>query len=279
MDVAPGGQSAEALAWTREMLAFLRTIDPYARPITTSFASLAANEAVLKDDLVDFLSPHIYRPDLPKRLVALSETFSKYNKPFFVGEFGRGWTADVDLEDFEGAAFRGALWSTLMTPAAGAPLAWWWDIVIVPRDFHRYMNAASRFVKDEDRRGVRLTAILLDLPTTHERTCSLVGLVSEHSLHAYLFDPQMGLHPQRQLPPLLPMDATLTLQGFLDGEYLLEVWDTRNGEVISSRRLNARDGRVALPLPASEVDFAVKLKKVNYQAPAVERFEMAEPQE
>jgi hypothetical protein len=62
--------------------------------------------------------------------------------------------------------------------------------------------------------------------------------------------------------PLQPVGATkVTLDGFADGGYEIELWDTYRGAVIRRERAAARKGRLQLVLPVVETDLAVKIRR------------------
>lgn len=60
---------------------------------------------------------------------------------------------------------------------------------------------------------------------------------------------------------LLPIsEAKVTLKGFLDGDYIVEYWDTYKGEIIKKKIIQSNNGRLVLLLPTFTKDIAGKIK-------------------
>ncbi|KPK62688.1 MAG: hypothetical protein AMK73_05790, partial [Planctomycetes bacterium SM23_32] len=64
----------------------------------------------------------------------------------------------------------------------------------------------------------------------------------------------------RERRPMPPVEATrVTLNGFADGRWGVEFWDTVAGQVTATAAAQASGGTLALELPAVATDLAVKL--------------------
>jgi hypothetical protein len=109
---------ADVLAWHREMAEYLRSLDPFRRPVTTSstFDPPDLYEAM------DFYQPHAYPPDIS---AALSGTSLPTDKPLFYGEIG-----PQDLEKpGQAMAVRNSIWSSLLSGHSGTAGYWRWETI------------------------------------------------------------------------------------------------------------------------------------------------------
>ena len=119
---------ADVAAWHREMAAYLRALDPYGRPITTS---ISHREVAGLDDIpaIDFNQRHIYRNTgaIPGAIRSCEATFGK---PCVVGEFAYEWDWSKDFDAFADRMdgdFRHGLWLGLFSPTPILPMSWWWE--------------------------------------------------------------------------------------------------------------------------------------------------------
>ena len=65
---------------------------------------------------------------------------------------------------------------------------------------------------------------------------------------------------------LLPiLGAKVTLKGFLDGDYIVEYWDTYKGEIIKKEIIQSNNGRFVLMLPSFTKDIACKIKPFSIE--------------
>jgi hypothetical protein len=61
---------------------------------------------------------------------------------------------------------------------------------------------------------------------------------------------------------ILPVPSTkLTLSGFTNGDYKLELWDTVKGSIIEQKELSVSDGTLSLELSEVKQDYAIKIKR------------------
>lgn len=115
-------------AWHAEMSAYLKSIDPEHRLVTTSIShrDVAGLNAIPS---IDFNQKHIY-----KRTDAIPATIRDYvaatGKPYVIGEFGYEWDWSKDFNAFAGAMdrdFKQGLWLGLFSPTPILPMSWWWE--------------------------------------------------------------------------------------------------------------------------------------------------------
>lgn len=119
---------AVVTAWHTEMSAYLRQLDPYGRPITTSIShrDVAGLNAV---PAIDLNQKHIYR-----NTAAIPETIRRQvhadGKPYVIGEFGYEWDWSRNFDDFADRMdrdYKHGLWLGLFSPTPVLPMTWWWE--------------------------------------------------------------------------------------------------------------------------------------------------------
>lgn len=154
---APGTATipdSSVTAWHAEMSAYLRGLDPYGRPITTSISHRDI-AGLTEIPNLDFHQRHIY-----KRTDAIPETIRRFaretGKPYVIGEFSYEWDWNKNFADFGAQMdtdFRNGLWLGLFSPTPILPMSWWWeffdsrglpDYFARVRALHEQMLAAGR---------------------------------------------------------------------------------------------------------------------------------------
>ncbi len=134
VDNAMYGQKPERIPdsvvvdWHAQMSAYLKSIDPYGRPVTTS---ISHREVAGLDRVpgLDLNQRHIYRntlsiPSVIRRQVSLG------GKPYAIGEFGYEWDWSKNFNDFApdmDRDFKLGLWLGLFSPTPVLPMSWWWE--------------------------------------------------------------------------------------------------------------------------------------------------------
>lgn len=115
-------------AWHAEMSAYLKSIDPYGRLVTTSISHRDV-AGLNRITTIDFNQRHIYRAT-----ASIPETIRRYvrddGKPYVIGEFGYEWDWSKDFNEFAGAMdddFKRGLWLGLFSPTPILPMSWWWE--------------------------------------------------------------------------------------------------------------------------------------------------------
>ena len=263
----------DVVAWHREMIAHLRQADPYRHLITTSIGG------EWRDDLlglhgIDFISAHLYGPNLPDRISDALRAQRKYGKPFMIGEFaGSAQAADV-AADPQGVRFQAGLWLSSMTPTAGAALGWWWDTHIEAHHLYPRLAALARFWAGEDRRGKSFHFVRSELPLGPAREpaqtkAHVWGIISPGAAYLWVHDPDRLASPQKAHRPFIRKPTSFQIEGVLGGVFLVEIWDTQTGKLVRQERISSRDGRLTLPLPASPHPLALKVKKPGFRAPRI----------
>lgn len=66
---------------------------------------------------------------------------------------------------------------------------------------------------------------------------------------------------KKDVPPAVPPTA-ISLEGLASGQWTAEIWDTRTGMILATRRIPVkRDGRARFDLPTVEKDVAIKMTR------------------
>jgi hypothetical protein len=142
--------SQEALlAWHKEMAAYLRSIDPYRHPITTSFWSKTGPEVFWQIPEIDIVQTHCYTNNDANVAEQVREyclhQWRTFQKPHIFGEFGirsHDTTADKDPK---GWALHNAFWSAVASGCDGLPMPWWHENYIDPLNLYGHFTAIRRF--------------------------------------------------------------------------------------------------------------------------------------
>jgi hypothetical protein len=137
------------LAWHKEMAAYLRSIDPYRHPITTSFWSKTGPEVFWKIPEIDIVQTHCYTNNDANVAEQVREyclhQWGAFQKPHIFGEFGirsHDTTADKDPK---GWALHNAFWSAVASGCDGIPMPWWHENYIDPLNLYGHFTAIQRF--------------------------------------------------------------------------------------------------------------------------------------
>jgi hypothetical protein len=131
------------VAWHEELASYLRSIDPYDHPLTTSI-SVKAPAGMWELEDLDLVMLHPYGMT-DKLTTLLTKTNASYGKPVIAGEFSYSWKPANPGEeaDFE-RELRLGLWRGLMSPTPVLPMTWWWEFHDA-RDNWRYFQPVSSF--------------------------------------------------------------------------------------------------------------------------------------
>jgi hypothetical protein len=117
-DAGLARRASRIVAWHEEMAGYIRSLDPYGHPVTTS--AMRAPSGVWQT--VDFAQAHVYADRIGP---AIERVAPPRGKPVFVGEFGHG-----KLGLFEPRKIlREGLLAGMLQNHAAPPMYWYWDLV------------------------------------------------------------------------------------------------------------------------------------------------------
>ena len=137
------------VAWHKEMADYIRSIDPYHHPITSS-STMDHRELYAT---LDYLQPHTY----PANVISAISAFKPDSRPAFFGEFGPPSSAKNIRQ-----AVRDGIYAGILSGHAGAGMYWYWDNVrnagLLP-DYKmaRQIIAGSGLLKHSDAKPIALS--------------------------------------------------------------------------------------------------------------------------
>lgn len=149
VDLTTGYDSKSVAAWHKEMAEYLRSIDPWRHPITTSYSSTAGDPEVDGLAQIEFLQSHNYGSrDIAGMVNEWSRRqIEKYRKPYYLGEYGANVRGE--LADKEGVQLHNGLWAGMLSGCPGTAMLWYWDWVERNDLYHEFAPAAA-FAADVD---------------------------------------------------------------------------------------------------------------------------------
>ncbi|MFW6107377.1 MAG: DUF5060 domain-containing protein [bacterium] len=229
-----------AAAWHREMAEHLRSLDPYAHPITTSFANPRGDDAVWGLAEIDLACSHTYgATDIPAFLAETARDLTgRLGKPHLFGEFGcdAEFVGQRLLADPRGIHLHNGIWASALSGGAGTALSWWWDNYIAPYDLYRHYKPLADFLADVP----WITAGFAPAKVTFQALAGPGGGAVDH-VHKYLHG---SGHKELQKP------TTLLVHFAASGRCVVGVKQVSMGGVLVARL----DGRQVLRqfLPAGK---------------------------
>jgi hypothetical protein len=247
------------VAWSEEMANYIKELDPFNHLITTSYFGNFPKE-VWKMPIIDYGQIHMYTPEIVTTITGLYNIMDSYEKPYFVGEFGTSNLDGIDRMDPKATNQHAALWSQFMTPSAGDAMCWEWDNHIDPNNLYYHWKALSEFAKNEDRRCKRYVYSRATITAEDNKTLTVQGILNRQEALCWIYDLDKTKFRQQILAPLDINKAVITIEGMLEGEYLVEFWDTYKGQIIEVIKTDCQDSKMTIELPQIRKDIACKIK-------------------
>ena len=252
----------DIVAWHQEMGCYLKQIDPYGHLVTTSTAARERLPGLWKLDQIDFTQAHFYSDEVYDKVSLNWRTYSVYGKPYFIGEFGRGYLPRDDQVDPGGILLSAGLWLAATTPAAGNAMPWWWDTHIDPNKLYSRFGPVARFLAGDDRRGRHDEFFERQISPAEGRAVRMQGIANRTSARVYVYDPERVRVPEEAgRRDAVPEPLVLTLKGMLWGDYTIEIWHAESGTLAQTLDAKAEGGRLKINLPQSPEPLAVKVTR------------------
>jgi hypothetical protein len=154
LDRLTPANTAVAVQWAGEMIAYLRQTDPYRHLITLGVRD-NANLALLRALPVDFIQVRYYQrwPSEPPAdqllgtLNLLRPLLAENELPLMLSEFSLSPWFEPAEADPQGLHVRIALWATALSGASGAANSWWWDTYLLPHNLLDILTPLRNFVQ------------------------------------------------------------------------------------------------------------------------------------
>ena len=137
-------------AWHREMGEYLRKLEPYDRPITSSFAGIE-DDVLWEQPNMDIPQRHFYLTpgsSFVDYAVSAQAALARHGKPALIGEFGRRRNEFGEI-DSAGVSLHNGLWASVMSGGCGTAMTWWWGWVDEHGLWRKYADL-QRFVEGVD---------------------------------------------------------------------------------------------------------------------------------
>ena len=250
----------DVIAWHRDLGRHLRSIDPYAHLISSSFTGGSERPDLFALPEMDFAQYHSYNEKHPARMTAEKSArfFEKYRKPFFVSEYGtdwKGWKPDTDPYF---RALHQAIWSGAFTGAAGTGMTWWWESIHTG-NLYPHWSALAAFLEGTGIGRADLRPARFEDPGT---SVIPFGVAARDEALVWLLDrahdwPDGAMDAN----PTPVTGAKVTLVGVDNGAWAIEWWDTLTGKRVAGNEATASGGALRLEATAFQVDIAGRLKK------------------
>lgn len=140
------------VSWHEEMARYIRTIDPFGHPITTSITKFVASKYLCSNifSSLDVIQLHTYG-NIQKAKSKEQRSHQLYektldaikvypDKPIFIGEFGFGQSTGLKYQDKDPFGFdtHNCLWSSMFSSAMGPASFWYWNYLREKGLFHLF---------------------------------------------------------------------------------------------------------------------------------------------
>ena len=253
--------------WINEMTAYLRSIDPYKHPVSSSFStSITGNELSWKN--LDYVQIHKYNiRNWAGYINSLILNVRKNtDKPVLLSEFG----IQGDIIDPGGIHFHNGLWAGLFSGSAGTGMLWWWDKYIDSNNLYYHYRGVSRFFEKEDPGQDGLEPAEMERVGKAEvyrlsgRNKALVWIKNREYSYGGSLDNAMS---SGNLDKVVFSQVTafdFSLPGMSPGRYRIEKWYPSTGEREKSSEQVFND-IVRITVDPFETDVAYKILPVEKQ--------------
>lgn len=251
---------ADVVAWHADMGRRLRAMDPYQHLISSSFTGGSQRPDLFNLPEMDFSQYHSYNEEHPAEMVAerTANFHQKYDKPFFVSEYGtdwKGWKPDTDPHF---RALHQAIWSGAFTGAAGTGMTWWWEQIHTGQLYPHWTSLAD-FLQ-----GTGMGRAELQPAKWEGESDSVLrfGMTASDEAIIWLLDRNYNWPAGALEAEPKPLNgAVVTLTGLDNGEWTVEWWDPAAGKPIASAPVTADANSLRLEVPEFSVDIAARLRK------------------
>lgn len=159
----------DASKWHAEMARYLREVDPYDHPITTSImgdASLHDRIWSLLEMDINQLHTYVRSDQVAVQRELITRVSAEYDKPFFIGETGivRGFGEGRYEWDPDGLHLHNSLWAPAFAGSSGAGAFWYVEPYLDARDLYYHYRPLADFASDIPWNSADLTTASVSTP-------------------------------------------------------------------------------------------------------------------
>jgi hypothetical protein len=246
--------------WYREMGDYLAQIDPWQHLITGHYTILYDSD-VFKLPQVSYVTTNAYyggAGNIVKTLQGIANFNARFNKPQFASEFGGNWNAGP--KEMLEADIHNGIWAGYHLPLAATPL-YWWHNYIEDKDLYFYYRALAKYNEGENRLDEKLYPKNCIISGENIKNLDVLGMGNDHYVLLWFYGTDRLTQPPKPDDAPLAVNASFSLTEMQAGDYDVEFWDTYKGVVLEKKTARCDNGTLAVAIPQSNKDFAVKVKK------------------
>lgn len=254
------------IKWFQEAIDYMKSIDPWKHVISVHFSSVLHDKYFWNEKQFEVVTNNAYEKVqlLGKGFVETVNNYYKktgiYNKPTFIAEFGTDWKDDSTKPSL--TSLHNTSWMQFVTNLAGVTGYWWWNLVD-QKDLGYHYKAIANYSMDEDRRGFGFEQIHPIVSHATEERLDAYGLASKDIVYLWVYNKDILKSNIKEIEKV-NSGGRITLENLEVGQYIVEYWDTYEGEVKYTLMKEMKPfGKIEIVLPVIEKDMACKIKNVN----------------
>lgn len=260
VDLTNFAADSDLYHWHREMSEYLKQADSGRHMVSTSFYNESYFSNIWRLGSIDFTQSHLYTEKIVRAAIDAYRRDLRFNKPWFISEFGRGASGETDAADREGVTLHSGLWAMAVLDPAGLAAPWWWDKHILPNRLDRMFKPVSAFLEGCDPRGKRYEIIDQVIFLSTGEPVNVLGRASNSEVLLWFYDRDRTVNTQNlRKTALIPAESTVALTNIVPGSYRLTFYDTRAGKEVGTSEVKAEGATLIVTLPRTPSDVAMKL--------------------
>ncbi len=154
-------QPATVVTWHNTMASYIRSIDAFEHPVTTSSHG-AGFENLWNLPDINLVQMHYYGNDTIRTFEQTALSLADFNKPVLMAEFGLGGGPEGSTQPEpyatqlkEGLEMHNGIWSAFFAKSSGH--LWWWDNYIDPCNLYGVYTPLSVYAAGENLADCNLT--------------------------------------------------------------------------------------------------------------------------
>lgn len=248
-------------SWLQRVCNEFDAVDAYRRPRAIQFSHdhHAIDPVIAKLPGIGIVLGNAYRKSgslIPLVLGTSRHEVSRL-KPNMIIEYGGSWEGTTPARLH--ADLHTAMWANAMTTSPGAPMSWWFDIIDRGSLYGEFLSL-SRFMANEDRRGLDLrTQELTPSSGSNAEQIAAVALVGKQMARLWVYDRAASAVLPRPELARVHVGVVLVVPGLDPGRYRLGIWNTREGREASVTHADCSQGVLRFTVPDFAVDCAIKI--------------------